>query len=69
MSHLQVESATFFLGFSITVDCVFFSYAQSSLTVTVNVTHASVCTPPCNGMATAYVTGGTPPYYFIWSTN
>ena len=44
--------------------------AQGSLTVATSHTNAAVCTAPCNGTATVTnVTGGTPPYTYLWGTN
>lgn len=43
--------------------------SAQTLTVTSTQTNASVCTAPCNGTATANVTGGSPPYTYLWGTN
>lgn len=39
----------------------------TTLAVTTTVTAATACTPPCNGTATAIVSGGTPPYTYLWN--
>ena len=43
-------------------------FAQMQLSLTTSATPASQCTAPCNGTATVTsVTGGTPPYTYLWN--
>lgn len=61
------------LGFGLDAVCSVTPKFASSInplgTATINVTDATVCTAPCNGAATATVTGGTPPYNYLWATS
>ena len=42
--------------------------AQNQLVLTTSVTAATACITPCNGTATVTnVTGGTPPYTYLWN--
>ena len=43
------------------------SAQTTALAVTATVTPATVCTAPCNGTATAIVSGGTAPYTYLWN--
>lgn len=44
-------------------------FSQTTLTVNATAVNASICTPPCNGTATANASGGTPPYTYAWGTS
>jgi hypothetical protein len=39
----------------------------TTLILTTSVTAATACITPCNGTATVNVTGGTPPYTYLWN--
>ncbi len=52
---------------TVTITCG--GVSSGSLTVSSSVTVATSCSPPCNGMASANVTGGTPPYFYMWGTS
>lgn len=61
MKKLLLFSAVIFSGFS---------YAQNPLTINTSTTPATQCTAPCNGTATVTnVTGGTPPFTYLWNVN
>lgn len=51
---------------TVTVTCS--NISTGTLTVGTSVTPATACTAPCNGTATANVTGGVPPYFYSWGT-
>lgn len=44
------------------------SYAHAQLTVTIQVSDPPRCANASSGVLTAAVTGGTPPYTFLWNT-
>ena len=53
---------------SVSLLCVGQLFAQSMLTLVTSSTPATACTAPCNGTATVTsVTGGTPPYTYLWN--
>lgn len=52
---------------TVTVTCS--NISTGSVYVAMTMTPATVCNAPCNGTATANATGGTPPYFYTWSTS